>query len=261
MELSQEEMFQKILDNNPHYEVEIPTGGIVYSKDSYFSGGKVHMRYMRGEDEEILTTPKNLKNVSEAYNTLLRRLILKNGVNIDELVQADKNYLIVSARISSLGSDYTVESVTCSHCGEKTENYTFDLANIKEPIMEIKPDSKYSNEFKGKLPASGDDLVFEMPTVKTYKDIIALSDNKNINEFTLNAVSCIKSASDGKIMTLKDKISYYRKLPMRDTRYIREMLKKLNSLTIYKIDFKCPHCNEVSEKQVSFDISFFFPDL
>lgn len=263
MELSQDEMFQKILDNNPHYEVEIPTGGIVYPKDSYFSGGKVHMRYMLGEDEEILTTPKNLKNVSEAYNTLLKRLILKNGINIEELTQADKNYLVVSARISSLGSDYTVEKVHCPECGETTENFTFDLVDIKEPVMVEKPDNKYLNEFKRTLPATGDQISFMMPTVKTTREIVNMASEKGVNDFTLSAASCIRSTPkfDVDKIDIKKKIAYYRKLPTKDTRYIRDMMKRLSSLTEYKIDYTCPACGEVTEKKLSFDISFFFPEL
>lgn len=267
-----DDILEKILADNPHTEISYPTQGIIYPKESPLSAGKLHLRYMTGEDEEILTTTEALNDVPRAYSRLLRRLVLNPRFNPDELAVADKNYLILSARVASLGGDYTVEGVTCPHCGHEEkgreikkgefEGYTFSLFDIKDSQMQIQPDVLNTNSFSIQLPVTNQVVKLKLITDKDVQEVKSFKPkNATVADFTLTACSYIDSFPNMSKGTLGEKIGFYRKLPTKDTTALREHIRKIDFASKYLIDYTCPKCGGVSEKSIVFDVSFFFPDI
>ena len=64
--------------------------------------------------------------------------ILVNKVKLDDLLQGDKNALILAARKSGYGNEYNT-SIVCPKCQTKT-NFNFDLGKIQNKYPN--PDSE-----------------------------------------------------------------------------------------------------------------------
>ena len=75
--------------NFPTEIVDLPSKGLLYSKDSALSTGKVEMKYMTAREEDILTNPTLIKQ-GKALDKLFEALIVGNGegkpINYNELV-------------------------------------------------------------------------------------------------------------------------------------------------------------------------------
>ncbi len=90
----------------PSIIVPLPSNGLVYPKSSPLHSGQVEMRYMTAYDEDILTNATYIKQ-GVVLDKLIKSLIL-NDVNLDEMIVADRDVLIIAARIHGYGNEYTV---------------------------------------------------------------------------------------------------------------------------------------------------------
>jgi len=121
--------------------IELTSQGKIYPKSSPLSSGKVEMRYMTAFDEDILTNQTYL-NEGIVFDKLLESLIVSD-VNIDEVADADKDKLIIYARIVSYGKDYDV--VVINPNTKKETKTTIDLSKIKSLPFDL--DSDDNGEF------------------------------------------------------------------------------------------------------------------
>ena len=121
--------------------IELTSQGKIYPKSSPLSSGKVEMRYMTAFDEDILTNQTYL-NEGIVFDKLLESLIVSD-VNIDEIADADKDKLIIYARIVSYGKDYDV--VVINPNTKKETKTTIDLSKIKSLPFDL--DSDDNGEF------------------------------------------------------------------------------------------------------------------
>lgn len=69
--------------------------------------GEVSIEYMTSKDEDILTTP-SLIDSGKALNILLKRKIKTPGIKVEDLLEGDRNAVVLFLRTSSYGADYTV---------------------------------------------------------------------------------------------------------------------------------------------------------
>jgi hypothetical protein len=87
------------------YEVvKLPSKGLFYANRI----SEVNVEYMTSKDEDLLTTPSLIEN-GTVLDKLLKRKIKTQGVNVDELLQGDREAIVLFLRTSSYGSDYTVQ--------------------------------------------------------------------------------------------------------------------------------------------------------
>ena len=90
--------------NIPTETVELPSKGLLYSKESPLFSGKIEMKYMTAKEEDILTNQNYIKS-GTVIDRLLQSLIVSN-INYNDLLVGDKNAIMVAARILSYGSKY-----------------------------------------------------------------------------------------------------------------------------------------------------------
>ena len=91
----------------PTEVIDLPSKGIVYSKENPLSSGKVEMKYMTAKEEDILTNQSYIQK-GVVLDKLLKSLIVDKKINIDDLIVGDKNALLVGSRILGYGKDYDV---------------------------------------------------------------------------------------------------------------------------------------------------------
>jgi len=146
----------------PTEVIELPSRGLVYSKDNPLSTGKIEMKYMTAKEEDILTTQSYIKDGS-VLDRLFQSLIVGNGegqpIKYVDLVTGDKNAIMIAARILGYGKDYEVQiQDPFSNNKQKEiidltqfENKEYDGSNQVE---------LHKNEFEFTLPSSGRKITF-----------------------------------------------------------------------------------------------------
>ena len=142
----------------PTEQIDLPSGGKIYGKDSPLSGGKIEIKYMTAKEEDILTSA-NLIKKGIVIDRLLDSLIVTPGISSNNLIMGDKNAIMVAARILAYGSEY---QVTYKAPGDEENNeYTFDLSDVDYKKL---PDNvDYSNNsFEFKLPLSKNVITFKI---------------------------------------------------------------------------------------------------
>ena len=91
----------------PTEEVELPSRGLLYPKESPLSKGKVEIKYMTAKEEDILTNQSYIQN-GTVLDKLLQSLIVNKDISTDDLFVGDKNALYIAARILGYGKEYNV---------------------------------------------------------------------------------------------------------------------------------------------------------
>lgn len=142
--------------------IDLPSKGIVYPSDSPLSQGFLEMRYMTAKDEDLLTNPNNRKGgVTELIDKLLQTLIVTKDVNIDDLIEGDRNQLLIAARVLSYGSSYTF-TMTSLLDDNKTVSQTVNLSTLEDVKIDFDKFVKNSNKFSYKLPTSDVEICFKL---------------------------------------------------------------------------------------------------
>lgn len=136
----------------PTEEIELPSKGLLYTKDSPLSSGKVELKYMTAREEDILTNQKYIQN-GTVLDKLLESLLVDKNINTRDLFVGDKNALFVAARILGYGKDY---HVTIAGKEEK-----IDLSEIENKPIDESLFSNGENKFTYKLENTGTVLEFK----------------------------------------------------------------------------------------------------
>jgi hypothetical protein len=138
----------------PTEMVELPSKGLLYSKENPLSSGEIEMKYMTAREEDILTN-QNYIQQGTVLDKLLESLIVSK-VDLKDMVIGDKNAILIASRILGYGQDYEFES------GGK--HYTVDLTTLKDKELPEDIDYTKGNNFYYTLPASGVEVGFKLLT-------------------------------------------------------------------------------------------------
>ena len=104
--------------------VELPSRGIHYPSKKK----SLRIAYLTAADENILASP-NLVQSNGVVNELLKRKVLDKDMSTDDLVEEDRQAILLFLRNTAFGSDYKM-SVTDPKTGERF-NYVADLSEVK----------------------------------------------------------------------------------------------------------------------------------
>ena len=97
-------------------EITLPSLGKFYDGNSGPKDGKIHVRPMTGEEEEILATPRFHKK-GQAMNMIFNRC-MRGNYDVSNWLSADRTYLLIYLRGISYTSDYDVE-IKCPECDRR----------------------------------------------------------------------------------------------------------------------------------------------
>ena len=85
MEPTNTQMQEGLGDNIPYDVIELPSKGLIYSKDNPLSSGKVEMKYMTAREEDILSNQSYIQK-GTVLDKLLDSLIIDKNINADALL-------------------------------------------------------------------------------------------------------------------------------------------------------------------------------
>ncbi len=147
--------------------IKLPSKGLVYPKESLLSKGEIEMRYMTAKDEDILTNKSYLEN-GTVIDKLLQSLIVTK-IDYDELIEGDKDTILIAARILGYGKDYEF-SYTDKNGNLQTA--VKDLTEVKDKEIN---DSLFTNknEFEFKSNITSNVIKFKLLTHGDNKKIDA----------------------------------------------------------------------------------------
>lgn len=123
--------------------VSLPSNGLVYPEDSELRTGKIEIRYMTAYDEDILTNVSYLRE-GIMFDKLLHSIIVTK-CNINEIISADRDAIIIQSRILAYGADYPV-TITNPKT-KKESSYTVNLSKLKHIPFNLTSDENGEFEY------------------------------------------------------------------------------------------------------------------
>lgn len=146
----------------PTEEVELPSKGLIYSKDNPLSSGKVEIKYMTAKEEDILSNSSFIQK-GIVLEKLLKSVIIDKDINIDDLIVGDKNAVLIATRILGYGKDYDIVV--------KGQTYTLDMSTLDNKEIVESDYEAGKNEFSFTTPSTGTVLTYQLATGKLEKQI------------------------------------------------------------------------------------------
>jgi hypothetical protein len=205
---------------------------------------------MTAKEEDILTNANYIKN-GIVLDKLLQSLIVSD-VNYDDILIADKDALLIAARILGYGKDYPF-----MYAGEEI---TVDLSKIENKQFDETQVTKGINEFSYTLPHSNNKITYKILTghdeTNIDKEIEGLRKiNKDASpELSTRLKYMIKSVEGNRdAKSIREFVDNY--LLAKDSRALREHIK--NTQPDVDLTFTTDSGVEVA---IPIGISFFWPD-
>lgn len=238
----------------PAEKIELPSKGLVYSKENPLSSGFIEMKYMTAREEDILTNQNYIKQ-GVVLDKLMQSLIVSK-INYDDLIVGDKNAILIAARVLGYGSDYKFEY--------KGQIVKVDLSTLENIEIDETLFTEGKNEFKYTLPHSKTNITFKLITGHDEKKIDAeLKGLKkvygnNLPEASTRLKYMITSVEDNKDFDL---ISSFvdNNLLAKDARELRKYIRKIQPDIITKVNVEIDGLEE--EVDIPIGVNFFWPDL
>lgn len=205
----------------PTEEVELPSKGLIYSKDNPLSEGKIEMKYMTAKEEDILTNQNYIKQ-GVVIDKLLKSLIITK-INYDDLIVGDKNAILIAARILGYGKDYEFQY--------KGENVSVDLTELQTRYLDESKMIEDKNEFSYTLPHTNTPITYRILTTRDEKKIEAeikglkKIDKQSSPELSTRLKYIITSVNgDAENKNIREFVDNY--MLARDSRAFREHIKQ-----------------------------------
>ena len=242
----------------PYEEITLPSKGRFYDGTDGPTDGKLHIRPMTGEEEQILSTPRFVKK-GQAINMIFNRC-MQEKFNSETFITPDRTYLLIYLRGISYTPEYDVE-VKCPHCDRKFAT-TIDLNALYVDYCE---DSFSVSNLTDKLPATGYRFTYRLSSgadermIQEYRDRKLRFDASGQADDTLIyrtslMIDDIEGISDkGEILAL------LKKLPIRDVAYLRNTVNEPPFGVETTVEIPCPGCLADFEIELPLEANFFFP--
>jgi hypothetical protein len=231
--------------------VELPSRGIHYENKKK----SIKVAYLTASDENILSS-SNLIASNMVTDELLKRKILDKDFNVDEMVDEDKQAVLIFLRNTAFGSEYTFNLKD----PKTNEDFSavIDLSEINIKEFTLEPD--INGEFSYRMNKSNVDITFKFLTQKQIKDLEEIEKSWNGNGVapivTKRLEMMIKSvAGNRELMNIHN---FIQKLPIKDSQEFRKFIKENTPGLDLKKTVKSPS-GESIQVEVGFGVEFFRP--
>ena len=273
VELAKQQYEQKKVSDYkfPTEIVDLPSKGLIYSKDNPLSSRKVEMKYMTAKEEDILTTQSYIKDGS-VLDRLFQSLIISNGEGLPikyvDIALGDKNAVMIAARILGYGKDYEVEIDDPTQPGIKQKE-TIDLTQFEAGDYDGSGQIElHKNEFEFELPQSKRKVTFQALTeskdrkikhqLEAQKKASRKLKDRTDKQLTIRLKNTILSI-DGD--TDQNTINHFvdNELFAADSRALRMHINKVIPDMDLTYEFYSEETGERREMLLPMDLGFFWP--
>jgi len=231
--------------------VELPSRGIHYA-----NGKKsVRVAYLTASDENILSSP-NLIQTNSVVMELLKRKVIDKDINAEEIVEEDKQAILIFLRNTAFGTEY---NVTLTDPKTDTEfKVTVDLSSLNFKKFELVPDQH--GEFSYVMTKSNADVTFKFLTQKQENEIKEINKSWNGNGYA----PIITKQLEGMVKSVKgnrDPLmirNFIENLPIKDSQDFRKFID-LNKPGLDLSQKVIAPSGEEVQFQLGFGVEFFRP--
>lgn len=241
--------------------IDLPSQGYFYPEGHPLCSGKLEMKYMTAKEEDILSSATLIKQ-GVVIDRLIQALIV-DKVNYNDLLVADKNGLLIAARILAYGPQYDVE-ITCPSCGAKNQ-LAINLNQFESKDLDFSKFTKGETEFEYtfrdgkvityKFLTHGDEKIIEQD-IKGYNKV---SRTLGIDTQLSTRLKHIITSVDGnreKAVVSK----FVDGLLSSDSLTFRRHLKEVTPDIDLTFSFACDSCDHIDDKMMlPLGVSFFWP--
>jgi|TARA_R110002020_G_scaffold196775_2_gene397755 hypothetical protein len=235
----------------PYDVIELPSQGRFYhSKKS-----NIKVTYLTASDENVLMS-QNLVQSGDMVDVLLRRKILEPDVNIDELLECDKEAVLIFLRNTAYGPTYKITLIDPED--KKSFEHTVDLSSVSTKDFALTPDK--NGEFDFSLPVSKKTIKFKFLTGLEEKELEAVTkeyDGLQVAPVVTKRLEKHITEIDGE----KDKgviAQRIQSMPIRDSQELRKYIATHKPGLDLDLTVNAPSGNQVSTR-LSFGVAFFRP--
>jgi hypothetical protein len=188
IELAKKNYEQHQTSRIPGVIVELPSQGKVYPESNPCHTGKLEMRYMTAFDEDILTNGSYIKE-GIVFDKLIDALVITTNFNVNTLIEADKEWILIFARIMGYGSEYPVvikdpngKKLSANIDLNKLQTLDFNLESDKNGEFDYEINSEFKIKYRY-LPTSILNNIPEAAAVSYFLEqtICQINDNRDIN--------------------------------------------------------------------------------
>lgn len=231
--------------------VELPSRGIYYANNKK----SLKISYLTAADENILAAP-NLIQTNQIVTELLKRKVLDRDMNVDDLIEEDKQAILIFLRNTAFGTEYKLTLTD-----PKTDT-TFDI-EVDLSSLDFKPFDLVSDtngEYSYFMEKSKIDITFKFLTQKQELEIKEIQKSWNGNGvapiITKQLEFMIKSIKGNRdIMNIRNLIE---NLPIKDSQSFRKFINdKKPGINLNK-KTTTPSGEEI-QFEIGFGVEFFRP--
>jgi hypothetical protein len=245
-------MEQFAIDPTIAYDiVELPSRGIHYTTQKK----SVKVAYLTASDENVLSA-QNLIQSNTVVDELLKRKVLDRDISVDDLVDEDRQAILIFLRNTSFGSEFNVYVTD----PKTNEGFTskVDLSEVKFKEFTLTPNE--NGEFKFFMEKSKVDVTFKFLTKKQQKELEDIEKSWNGNGVaplvTKELEMMIKSVKGNKeMMSIHN---FIQNLPIKDSQDFRKFVKEHKPSLDLKKTVKTPSGEDI-QVEIGFGVEFFRP--
>tara|TARA_B100001094_G_scaffold332483_1_gene404773 strand:+ start:17572 stop:18444 length:873 start_codon:yes stop_codon:yes gene_type:complete len=248
--------------------VDLPSEGTHYTDGHPLQNqSTIEIKQMTAKEEDMLTS-RSLLRKGIALERVIASLIIDKSIDPATMLVGDRNAIVVAARISAYGSDYTTK-VTCPNCSTQQE-HTFNLNEITSDKNEIDTmmidgvEQQEDGTFLIELPRSKLDIGFRLLTGADEMKLASgiEMDKKAKGQYEKNVTRQLKhivTSVNGN--SSADAVNYVvDNMPSLDARYLRQAFKSVSPNLNMTQEFECIECDFESDLEVPLTADFFWPD-
>jgi hypothetical protein len=231
--------------------VELPSRGIHYPSKKK----SVRVAYLTAADENILSAPNLIAN-NGVIIELLRRKVLDKDLQVDDIVDEDRQAILIFLRNTGFGSTYNLTTTD----SKTQEQFTveIDLSELKMKDFNLKEDS--NGEYQYYMEKSKVDVTFKFLTQKQEKEIEDIKESWNGNGVapivTKQLEFMIKSVAGNKDqMNIRN---FVENMPIKDSQEFRKFIKE-NKPGLDLTQTVTTPSGDIVQIDIGFGVEFFRP--
>jgi hypothetical protein len=240
------------LDPTIAYDViELPSRGIHYTNKKK----NVKVAYLTAADENIISSP-SLAASNGVIDELLRRKVLDKDLSVDEIVEEDKQAILIFLRNTSFGTDYKFTAFD----PKTDEQFEFDVDLSSVKMKDFNLTENENGEYPYYLEKSKMDITFKFLTKKQEDEIDKIRNSWNGNgvapiitkqlEFMIRSIGGIKDP-----MQIRN---FIEKMPIKDSQDLRKYVTENKPGLDLTQEVTTPSGDTIQVK-IGFGVDFFRP--
>lgn len=231
--------------------VELPSQGIYYSNKKK----SVKVSYLNATDEDILASPSFL-NSNTVIEELLRRKILDRDLPIEEMVEEDRQAILIFLRNTAFGTIYNLTLTDPKTDTEFSTEIDMSILKTKDFNLTENGDGEYSYF----MEKSKVDVTFKFLTRKQEKEIELIKESWNgigappiVSKRVEMMIKSVQGNKD--LMNIRN---FILRLPIKDSQDFRKFVND-NKPGIDLTQKVITPSGEEIQVQVGFGVEFFRP--